>query len=585
MTVHSALKHLLAAALAVILVGTGALTSGTASAAPTGTIAETAAPATGCELTGTASGLHAGSDTDWHVARQPIGVVTAVMLFVDFSDAPAQGTTQSSFQQLSAGETFLEASSGGRLDLQITPVHQWMRMPNVSTSYPFQRGISYTQHQDYIRHAVTVADPQVDFSEYDIVYVVANREARAISFSPTYLAWGGQGLQADGTVIKWAVTFGYDMWSWGPKVLAHETGHVFGMTDLYAFSGDAHGHVGGWDLMGLISGPAPGFLGWHRWKMGWIDASQVRCIQPDEPTVVTVRNSGPGPQIAVVRTSDRQAYVIESRRATGPDTDIVRTGALLYRVDSSVAGGSGPIRVIDATPNSTPTRGHQLDDGAWQPGQVFIDQAADLRIEVISANSSADTLRISRIDAPPPPMFTDVPAGSQFRTEIAWFAAAGISTGTVIDGVSYFQPSQNLSRQALAAFLYRYAGDGWAPPPGRQTFADVPVGHQFHTAVEWMADSGLSTGSADPAGGKPFFQPNIDVSRQATAAFLHRLAGSPAPARPHSFTDVGPTFATAISWLAGTGITTGYSDGTFRPNNPIARDAIAAFLYRFDRQH
>lgn len=36
-----------------------------------------------------------------------------------------------------------------------------------------------------------------------------------------------------------------------------------------------------------------------------------------------------------------------------------------------------------------------------------------------------------------------------------------------------------------------------------------------------------------------------------------------------------------ITWLADTGITTGYSDGTFRPLGTVNRDAMAAFQYRF----
>ena len=40
-------------------------------------------------------------------------------------------------------------------------------------------------------------------------------------------------------------------------------------------------------------------------------------------------------------------------------------------------------------------------------------------------------------------------------------------------------------------------------------------------------------------------------------------------------------FYKEITWLAGQGITTGYSDGTFRPRSPVSREAMAAFLYRY----
>lgn len=48
------------------------------------------------------------------------------------------------------------------------------------------------------------------------------------------------------------------------------------------------------------------------------------------------------------------------------------------------------------------------------------------------------------------------------------------------------------------------------------------------------------------------------------------------------FSDVpnGTAFGTEIAWLAETGITTGWSDGTFRPHEPVARDAMAAIMHR-----
>ncbi len=71
------------------------------------------------------------------------------------------------------------------------------------------------------------------------------------------------------------------------------------------------------------------------------------------------------------------------------------------------------------------------------------------------------------------------------------------------------------------------------------------------------------------------------------AAFLYRYAGSPTftpPARS-PFTDIGPgdQFYKEETWLAAQRITTGWPDGRFQPTQPITCDAMAAFLYRLDR--
>ena len=60
------------------------------------------------------------------------------------------------------------------------------------------------------------------------------------------------------------------------------------------------------------------------------------------------------------------------------------------------------------------------------------------------------------------------------------------------------------------------------PHDGAQRFPDVPLDHLFFTEIAWMADTGITTGFADGT-----FRPVGEVTRQAMAAFMHRAAGSP----------------------------------------------------------
>jgi hypothetical protein len=71
--------------------------------------------------------------------------------------------------------------------------------------------------------------------------------------------------------------------------------------------------------------------------------------------------------------------------------------------------------------------------------------------------------------------------------------AEGISTGTPGSPKPTFKPGDSVSRQAMSAFLYRFSGDDSFEPDG-QTFADVSPGHPFYEAIEWMADRDISTG-------------------------------------------------------------------------------------------
>ncbi|MEO6350883.1 MAG: S-layer homology domain-containing protein [Candidatus Limnocylindrales bacterium] len=50
-------------------------------------------------------------------------------------------------------------------------------------------------------------------------------------------------------------------------------------------------------------------------------------------------------------------------------------------------------------------------------------------------------------------------------------------------------------------------------------FTDVPNSNQFHNDIDWLADYGITTGYGDGT-----FKPGQAVTRQAMAAFMHRLS-------------------------------------------------------------
>lgn len=108
-------------------------------------------------------------------------------------------------------------------------------------------------------------------------------------------------------------------------------------------------------------------------------------------------------------------------------------------------------------------------------------------------------------------------------------------------------------------------------------FADVPPTHKFYREIMWMKAEGLSKGYADGS-----YKPSVILSRAAMAAFMYRQAGEPTVSPKNRFSDVGAghQFYREIEWMRAAGITTGNSDGTYRPSFPVTREAMAAFMYR-----
>lgn len=110
-------------------------------------------------------------------------------------------------------------------------------------------------------------------------------------------------------------------------------------------------------------------------------------------------------------------------------------------------------------------------------------------------------------------------------------------------------------------------------------FSDVTSQAPFFADIAWMVNKGITKGYPDGS-----YHPADPVSRAVVAEFLYRLDGSPAFSAPATspFPDVptsDPSYR-EICWLVARGITSGYPDGTYRPASPVAREEMAAFLYR-----
>ena len=103
----------------------------------------------------------------------------------------------------------------------------------------------------------------------------------------------------------------------------------------------------------------------------------------------------------------------------------------------------------------------------------------------------------------------------------------------------------------------------------------------YFNPVYWAADHAITRGYNDV-----YFGPSETCDRKSVAIFLWRLSGRPEAEGTVSFTDVNyqPSTDTykAILWASVNGIVNGYSDGTFRPNNPITRKDAAIMLYRLN---
>ena len=108
-------------------------------------------------------------------------------------------------------------------------------------------------------------------------------------------------------------------------------------------------------------------------------------------------------------------------------------------------------------------------------------------------------------------------------------------------------------------------------------FSDVKKSDWFYSGVQYAYEHGMMDGTGN---GK--FSPNATTTRGMIVTILYRLEGSPsAGSAPFSDVKSGKWYTKAVAWAASKKIVDGYTNGTFRPNDPITREQLAAILYRY----
>ena len=246
--------------------------------------------------------------------------------------------------------------------------------------------------------------------------------------------------------------------------------------------------------------------------------------------------------------------------------DAAFTNALTKTTDGTVTFKSGNTGV--ATVNST-------------SGLVTIKGAGTATITATSsagtnykAGSASYTLTVT---APAPAGFSDVQDPSHpFYNAIYWAADAGITKGYP-DGT--FGIDRSCTRGEAVMFRWRMAGKPAPVESLTSPFSDVPQDHAFYRAILWASQRGITKGYSDGT-----FGINRTCTRGHIMTFIWRFKGQPTPKAvtrsPFSDVPMNHAYYKAILWGSQTGVTKGFSDGTFGINKDCTRGQIVTFLYR-----
>ena len=179
--------------------------------------------------------------------------------------------------------------------------------------------------------------------------------------------------------------------------------------------------------------------------------------------------------------------------------------------------------------------------------------------------------------------FVDVNNKDMFYTAVMWAYTyePQITAGhyTDIHGQTFFDPYSACTRAQVVTFLWRAAGRPDSNGNIWKFLDAYDIAAPYRDAVAWAVEQGITTGYQDGT-----FKPNQTVNRAEFVTFLWRFFGKPASSGDiNVFKDsasIAAPFQPAVAWAVEKGITAGYEDGTFRPKTDCSRWQVVMFMYR-----
>ncbi len=324
-----------------------------------------------------------GVSTSSGVSAQPEGVAPAgnvknLVVLVRFSDhvgrsLPSAADVDVLFNATgghpslaptgSVKDVYFENSYGQMtLNSVVNPgINDWITVSNTEAYYANGNSGDSTLWQA-LREALDVLDNVVNFDDYDL-----DNDGRIDSIAFIHSGYGAEwgGTDSYGTSQanriwshRWAIqpqwnsndgvsVFDYHISPgvWGTSgsaigrigVIAHETGHFFGLPDLYD-TDDGGSGIGSWGMMANSWGfdgtqlCPPHFSPWSKIDLGWYSPTVIT-----EPGQYTINQAEDNPEAFRINTgfSSGEYLLIENRQAAGIECAIPQGGVAIWHIDDT----------------------------------------------------------------------------------------------------------------------------------------------------------------------------------------------------------------------------------------------------------
>ena len=314
----------------------------------------------------------------------------------------------------------------------------------------------------------------------------------------------------------------------------------------------------------VIYAPSTTDATWDHIQVTYADTPRSGTVYIDQLVAAfpgTVDNTPP----TVTATLDQQDWAVNIKVSDAVD-------GILPLSSITVARNGDTGQVLEGYDTTAGTMKYYLPG----PGETI----EATRVTVTAVDASGNIGRAS-VDIAPYGVghkFTDT--GDYWAADYVDFLYnANITTG-YNDGT--FRPNQNISRAQFAVMLYRYLKlDESKYADVSLPFADLNTIPEYAIpAIKALYTEGVISGAEK--NGRLYFNPNNALTRAQAAAMIGRTQAKGYALADLTFTDNGkiPGYADYyIRTMVAQGVINGYSDGSFMPHSNITRGQMAKILY------